>query len=70
MRDLLRRLIPRGARNWLRQPRRSASYLLDRLAYARGTVCQVQMRDDWDLRCHRSSVYHFEVFSHDPMKKA
>ena len=70
MRDLIRRLTPRSLRNWIRQPRRSARYVLDRVAYACGGASAVKIRSDWSVRCHPASRDHFSVFDRDPAQRA
>ena len=70
MSDLIRRLTPRILRNWVRQPRRSVRYVLDRLTYACSGADTVQLRPDWSVRCHPASREHFIVFSRDPAQRA
>lgn len=70
MTKLIRRLTPRTLRNWVRQPRRSARYVLDRITYACGHADKVQLRPDWCLRCHPASREHFVVFDTDRLQRA
>lgn len=68
--NLIRSLTPRALRNWVRQPRRSAYYVLDRIAHALGRSCNVKLRPDWSVRCHPASREHFRVFNTDPAQGA
>lgn len=70
MTALVRRFTPRTLRNWIRQPRRTARYVLDRMAYACGSCESVVIRPDWPVRCHPASREHFEVFRTDPVQRA
>ena len=63
--DLMRRLVPRTLRNWIRQPRRSVRYVLHRSAYAFQGASAQELRPDWSLRCHPASREHFTVFNSD-----
>ena len=67
---LIRRFTPRFLRNWLRQPKRSAEYIADRVSFRLGALESVKMRDNWTVRCHPASRKHFEVFSVDPVQRA
>lgn len=69
MTDLIRRLVPRTLRNWIRQPRRSVRYVLHRLAYAVEGANAEELRPDWSLRCHPASREHFMVFNSDPAQR-
>jgi FkbM family methyltransferase len=70
IRDVIRRATPRVVRNWLRQPKRTVRYLLDRAEYARKGSSEIQVRPDWQVRCHPASIDHFRVFEADPAQRA
>ncbi|MGH9687633.1 MAG: FkbM family methyltransferase [Candidatus Acidiferrales bacterium] len=51
--NLIRAAVPRGLRNWLRSPSRSAIYLLDSATFALGARKTLQICDDgWSMACH------------------
>jgi FkbM family methyltransferase len=52
VRTLVRRLVPRPLRNWVRSPRKSLARLVDELAYVAGVRLRLELRPDWTLRCH------------------
>jgi FkbM family methyltransferase len=52
IRATLRRLVPRGVRNWLRSPRSSAAWVWDECKHAIRLDPTVRLRPDWTLRCH------------------
>jgi len=54
----LRAIVPRGVRNWLRSPARSAEWLWDELKHAAGSNEIVEMRPGFSLVCH-PGVYDF-----------
>jgi FkbM family methyltransferase len=51
-RTVLRRLLPRSVRNWLRRPGRSLAWARDALAHAAGRDRTIEMRPGWTVRCH------------------
>lgn len=63
---LVRSLVPRSIRNWLRSPAKSLHYVTDRVAYAIGASPTISPADGWYLRCHPAARHHFEVFRSDP----
>ncbi len=68
---LIRAVLPRAARNWLRSPRRSLAWAWDELRYGRRKAHLVQMRPDWRLLCHPAAYrfgYQFQV--KDPVQMA
>lgn len=70
MKDLVRKLVPRTLRNWVRHPGRSIAYVRDRLAYRSGASRQISPHDGWDLRCHPAAAHHFGIFREDPVQRA
>ena len=68
--QLIRRWTPRIIRNWLRQPKRSIGYLVDRVAYSWHGPSEVEVRSDWRPRCHPAGRNHFRVFAIDPGQAA
>ncbi|MFI5208338.1 MAG: FkbM family methyltransferase [Gemmatimonadales bacterium] len=53
---MTRRLVPRGARNWLRAPSLSVMWLADEARHALGLNPVVRLRPDWPLRCHPAAL--------------
>jgi FkbM family methyltransferase len=51
-RDLVRRLVPRTLRNWVRAPRKTAQWMSDAVRHSVGRDRDLQLRPDWRLRCH------------------
>ena len=70
MTELIRRIVPRTWRNWVRQPKRSLHYVLDRLAYAFGGPGVEELRPDWTPACHPASRVHFDLFKTDPEQRS
>ena len=68
--DLLRAVVPRGLRNWLRRPRKSARYVVDELRFRSGQSESVPLRADFAPRCHPTCREYFQVFTEDPMQAA
>jgi FkbM family methyltransferase len=64
--DLARKYTPRGLRNWLRNPARTAGYFADRCRYAFHLLPRIRINEQWSLRCHPAARAHFEVFRQDP----
>lgn len=52
VRDLVRTVIPRGLRNWLRSPGLSLRWLWDEAAYRVGHCPELDLRPGLRLRCH------------------
>src|SRR5579871_4464543 len=50
--NLARRAIPRGMRNWLRSPAKSIHWLADEIRFSVGDVEQLDVTDSFSLRCH------------------
>ena len=67
---LIRFLLPRSIRNWLRKPGKSFEYVWDRVRFSLGETQTVQVRDDWQPRCHPAARDHFEVFRTDPIQSS
>jgi FkbM family methyltransferase len=67
-RTFTRNFVPRTVRNWLRTPSRTVRYLVDRAAFACGSMAVVDVTDGWSLKCHPASRAHFEVFRTDPLQ--
>ena len=49
---MLRALVPRSARNWLRDPRRTFQWAIDHARFAFGRIEPVEIRPGWILRAH------------------
>src|SRR6185295_8114442 len=54
----LRRVVPRGLRNWLRAPSRSVEWFWDEAKYAAGANETIEMRAGFSIVCH-PGVYEF-----------
>src|SRR6185295_15684246 len=54
----LRRVVPRGLRNWLRAPSRSVEWFWDEAKYAAGANETIEMRAGFSPVCH-PGVYDF-----------
>jgi FkbM family methyltransferase len=52
IRSLVRRLVPRAVRNWLRSPRRSLTWVWDEARYRGGLRPALRLRPGWRLVCH------------------
>ena len=65
---LIRKLVPRFLRNWLRNPSKSLVYVFDRLAYAVGSSPLVSPTENWTIPCHPAALDHFEIFRKDPIQ--
>ncbi len=63
--ELVRKIVPRSLRNWLRSPLKSLRYIMDRMAYTIGVSPSVAPADDWIVTCHPAARFHFNVFRHD-----
>ncbi len=51
-RSLVRWIVPRSLRNWLRRPGVAAAWLRDGVAHALGADRAVEIRPGWSLLCH------------------
>lgn len=60
-----RAFVPRTIRNWLRTPAKTVHYVVDRAAYACGSLSEVPVTDGWSVKCHPASRSQFEVFRTD-----
>ena len=65
---LVRKLVPRFLRNWLRSPSKSLRYVVDRLAYAAGSSPVASPAENWTIPCHPAALDHFEIFRKDPIQ--
>jgi FkbM family methyltransferase len=61
---LIRALVPREIRNWLRSPQRSLEWSFGELKHALGANQIVQIRPEWSLRSH-PVAYRFAYHAHD-----
>ncbi len=68
LRQFIQLATPRGLRNWVRSPAKSARYVVDRIAFAAGTAPTVSPAEGWSLRCHPAARHHYEVFRDDPIQ--
>src|SRR3979490_1930279 len=57
---IVRNIVPRSARNWLRSPRKSMEWLWDSLSFSVGATKGLALLPDWHVICH-PRVY--KVFS-------
>jgi len=56
MTGVVRRLVPRGVRNWIRSPARSLAWLADRTRHAVGWDATVEVRPGWHVRSHPAAL--------------
>ena len=54
--DAIRAIVPRSARNWLRDPRQTAEWAADSLAFAMGQVSQLEVLPGWVVQAHPRAV--------------
>jgi hypothetical protein len=57
---IMRSIVPRSARNWLRSPRKSMEWLWDSVSFSIGATKELALLPDWRVICH-PRVY--KVFS-------
>jgi FkbM family methyltransferase len=57
---LIRSVVPRAARNWLRSPSKSAEWLWNRALFSLGVTRTAPLLSDWGLLCH-PHVYRIVV---------
>lgn len=67
----LRAVLPRSARNWLRDPRRTLQWGIDAGRFAAGQVDNLEMRPGWVLRAHPLAVRcAYQPLRHDPEQRS
>lgn len=68
---IARACAPRGVRNWLRSPAKSAAWVWNEARHAAGACEVIEMRPGWRVRAH-PSAYPFAYFAqhHDPEQVA
>lgn len=49
---IIRTIVPRGARNWLRSPAKSVEWLWDSLLFSLGVTKTLRLLPGWPLVCH------------------
>src|SRR6188472_4368224 len=64
--ELIRRIIPRSARNALRRPRVTGERMLAKLRYAFGQTATVKLADGCVVTCHPMCSNEFRVFTTQP----
>lgn len=52
LKDLVRAVVPRELRNWIRSPLKSAEWLWDSALFTFGTVRSIELLPNVDLLCH------------------
>jgi FkbM family methyltransferase len=67
--SLIRALVPRSARNVLRNPIATTGWLRDELAFRFGRVAQVQMGHDWVAKCHPATEAVFRLVETDEFRQ-
>lgn len=70
LRSIVRKCTPCTLRNWLRTPSRSLAYIWHRVLFVVRGSQTVQVRKDWNTRCHPAAREHFEVFQTDPVQSS
>ena len=67
----LRAVLPRTARNWLRDPRQTLRWGIDAGRFAVGGAERLDMRSGWVLRAHPVAArYAYQPLRHDPEQRA
>ena len=67
----LRVIIPRSARNWLRDPRKTLQWGIDAGRFALGQVETLEMRPGWELRAHPLAARcAYEPLRQDPEQRS
>lgn len=66
---LVRRLVPRPVRNWLRQPSQSLHRVWDELCHLLGRHPQTRPRPGWSLRVHPAALRAFGAPRNDPEQR-
>lgn len=71
IKTIIRATVPRGVRNWLRSPTKSAAWLWNCARFSLGTTEVAPLLPDWNLRCH-PHAYQVAVRDQidDPEQKA
>lgn len=59
MRSMLRRLLPRPLRNFVRRPGASTRWLAEECEYLFGYAPECTLREGWTVRCHPASLSAF-----------
>lgn len=67
---LVRHMVPREVRNWIRSPSRSARYVANHILSAAGVKRSIAPRNSWNVRCNPISYRAFQVFQRDPFQRA
>lgn len=52
IKDVVRAIVPRSVRNWLRSPSRTSEWLWDSAKFSLGVRKTVQLAPDWSMVCH------------------
>lgn len=52
VKKLIRTIVPRSARNWLRSPSKSLEWLWDSVSFSVGTTRELALLPGWHLTCH------------------
>jgi len=69
-RALLRRVVPRVIRNWLRSPSRSLAWAWDELGHVLGRDPVIFLRAGWSVRAHPAARRAFGIPQSDPSQIA
>ena len=62
--NVVRAIVPRTARNWLRSPSKSIEWVWDSTKFSLGTTDTLDLRTDWSVVCHphaRKVFYQAQV---------
>lgn len=59
-RSMMRRILPRPFRNFIRRPGATARWAAQECEYLLGYTAECAVRDDWTVRCHPASISAFE----------
>ncbi|HEV2382720.1 MAG TPA: FkbM family methyltransferase [Terriglobia bacterium] len=64
---VVRAIVPRELRNWVRSPSRSSEWLWDSARFSFGTTKRLALSNDWQLVCHPRA---YKVFSQSQLNDA
>ena len=71
IKQVARTIIPRWARNWLRAPAGSITWIIESLNYTFGRIKVIEPRTGWRIKCHPTFASTMELHHlHDPLQMA
>lgn len=66
LKDLIRLVVPRPARNWLRSPSKSVGWLWNNAKFASGITAKLDMGEGWVVICHPHVLKAYRDFLIQP----